>query len=134
MAKECPVCQLINTDIAQRCDCGYDFTSHHVARSYAYPDDPEIQAEYGMSIRQVGVRNIKRGLSIAAGCLVFFVWGAVQGGFPFLALGGVATSCGVALRGLSQYRRGRKLEQERAATRTRLLRTAEQPTSSAPPR
>src|ERR1700739_2653453 len=31
---ECPNCKLINPDTAQRCDCGYDFESKKVERSY----------------------------------------------------------------------------------------------------
>ena len=31
---DCPICGLINPDTAQRCDCGYDFDSRRVERSY----------------------------------------------------------------------------------------------------
>ena len=31
---DCPICGLINPDTAQRFDCGYDFDSRRVERSY----------------------------------------------------------------------------------------------------
>lgn len=33
-AKDCPKCGLVNPPLAQRCDCGYDFVSRSVERSY----------------------------------------------------------------------------------------------------
>jgi hypothetical protein len=34
MARDCPGCGLTNPTEAQRCDCGYDFTTHQVRSSY----------------------------------------------------------------------------------------------------
>ncbi len=34
MAKDCPKCGLVNPPGAQRCDCGYDFVTRQVERSY----------------------------------------------------------------------------------------------------
>lgn len=34
MAKDCPKCGLANPDAAQRCDCGYDFSSRTMEESY----------------------------------------------------------------------------------------------------
>ena len=31
---DCPRCGLINPDIAERCDCGYDFATNTVERAY----------------------------------------------------------------------------------------------------
>ena len=33
-AKTCPRCGLVNTPSAQRCDCGYDFLSNTIEKSY----------------------------------------------------------------------------------------------------
>lgn len=34
MAKDCPRCGLTNPPVAERCDCGYDFTVQRVLGSY----------------------------------------------------------------------------------------------------
>ena len=51
MAKDCPRCALINPSEAQRCDCGYDFESHRMQRSYLRPK----QAARTAAIGAVGV-------------------------------------------------------------------------------
>lgn len=40
---KCPHCGLINPDIAERCDCGYDFTAKTVEQAYAHAE-PEKKA------------------------------------------------------------------------------------------
>src|SRR5207249_1013224 len=37
MVKDCPKCGLVNPPEAQRCDCGYDFTSRQMQGSYLAP-------------------------------------------------------------------------------------------------
>lgn len=37
---ECPNCKLLNPAGTQRCDCGFDFASGRVERSYLSADDP----------------------------------------------------------------------------------------------
>ncbi|SRR5258705_4657146 len=37
MAQDCPKCGLANPDTAQRCDCGYDFSSRTMKESYLVP-------------------------------------------------------------------------------------------------
>ena len=37
MALDCPKCGLVNPTEAQRCDCGYDFVSQMVERSFIQP-------------------------------------------------------------------------------------------------
>jgi hypothetical protein len=34
MAKDCPRCRLVNPSDAQRCDCGYDFLTRRMERTY----------------------------------------------------------------------------------------------------
>lgn len=34
MARDCPLCGLVNTDSALRCDCGYDFPTARLEPSY----------------------------------------------------------------------------------------------------
>jgi len=115
MAKECPACRLLNPDIAERCDCGYDFVTHRIAESYAKPNDRDVIAQRGMTVAQVGVRNIKLGLGVLAAGLV---WTAVVsnngsgrplGGLGW-AIGGIVSGASFALRGLGQYRRGKRLD------------------------
>ena len=67
MAKRCPVCSLYNPESAQRCDCGWDFAEERVERSYANPRDPENVAERGMTLAEVGARNMKRGAGAVLG-------------------------------------------------------------------
>lgn len=35
MVQDCPKCRLVNPPNAQRCDCGYDFASKSMQKSYA---------------------------------------------------------------------------------------------------
>ena len=67
MAKRCLVCSLYNPESAQRCDCGWDFAEKRVERSYANPRDPENVAERGMTLAEVGARNMKRGAGAVLG-------------------------------------------------------------------
>ena len=115
MSKECPVCRLISPDIAERCDCGYDFATRRIAASYANPNDREIIAKRGMTVAQVGTRNIKLGLGAVFAGLVWAT--AVAGVGPGRVLRGLVWpasvmigGASVALRGLGQYRRGKRLE------------------------
>lgn len=38
---KCPRCGLLNPDIAQRCDCGYDFEARTVKTPYGVPPSPK---------------------------------------------------------------------------------------------
>jgi hypothetical protein len=116
MAKECPVCRLINPDIAQRCDCGFDFQSRRVEASYANPRDPEILAERGMTVAEVGVRNLKQGLPQLIGALIVLVLGVAAfssnpgaSEAPLYAVVAIVSATGLVARGVGQYRRGRRM-------------------------
>ena len=39
----CPHCSLANPDGAQRCDCGWDFTSSRMKAALLSPSDPSIK-------------------------------------------------------------------------------------------
>jgi hypothetical protein len=41
MAKECPLCRLVNPPEALRCDCGYDFAAGFQMESYLSNKDKE---------------------------------------------------------------------------------------------
>ena len=51
MAQECPNCGLANPDIAQRCDCGYDFNSRTMKDSYLVPRALEGQRAEPLTVR-----------------------------------------------------------------------------------
>jgi hypothetical protein len=39
---DCPNCKLVNPPTASRCDCGYDFQTHTVERSYLTERDKRL--------------------------------------------------------------------------------------------
>jgi hypothetical protein len=45
--KDCPNCKLVNPDAALRCDCGYDFPSRSLQRSYLTATDRKLKARAG---------------------------------------------------------------------------------------
>ena len=54
---KCPVCGLFNPDSAQRCDCGYDFQSGKLKKSYVKPEErPFVTSEkaekYGGEVKK----------------------------------------------------------------------------------
>jgi hypothetical protein len=102
--KTCPVCGLLNPPEAQRCDCGWDFADRLVERSYANPQDPTNIAELGMTLKQVGRRNITLGLgSVAAGIVLL----TLTFGSPVpmcIAFGLASTGFGMIVRGIQQRR------------------------------
>ena len=119
MAKECPVCRLINPDIAQRCDCGYDFASKRIAQSYARPNDPEIAAERGMTVADVGVRNLKKSAPPLIAATVLLVVGVVlvssnpkSWRTAAYGLAGLLSAGGLVAQSIGQYRRGRRISKQ----------------------
>jgi hypothetical protein len=47
MAQKCPKCGLFNPEIALRCDCGYDFESRTMQKSFVPPPTPEQKRRAG---------------------------------------------------------------------------------------
>ena len=111
MDQDCPKCGLVNPASALHCDCGYDFTTGRVARSDANPHDPTNRAELGLTLAQVGLRNMRLGpLICAAGVGVTLLTWALSWvtGFYLIAWGAVVFGAARFFRGLGQYRRGRQ--------------------------
>ena len=56
---KCPVCGLLNTELAGQCDCGFDFQSHMVNAGGRV-----------MSVTEVGSRTVSRGVAVVVGGLI----------------------------------------------------------------
>lgn len=54
MAKDCPACGLVNPPGAQRCDCGFDFGTRRMKRSYLEPK----QVGYAAKAAAIGVGGV----------------------------------------------------------------------------
>ena len=48
--KECPKCRLANADIAERCDCGYDFPTGSMKRPYLTFKSRRVKAGAGAGL------------------------------------------------------------------------------------
>jgi|SRR5215475_11444852 len=116
MSKKCPKCGLFSPDIAERCDCGFDFLTKRVAASYSKPNDRGILAEQGLTVSEVGIRNIKRGAGILAIGLVgaVSVWLSTDtltgGSLRIIWWGGIVAGLAVLSRGYGQYSRGKEID------------------------
>jgi hypothetical protein len=114
MSQECPNCGLFSPDIAERCDCGFDFLTLRIAPSYARPTDPEIRAEQGMTVAEAGFRRIENGLTAVIGhlipgiALIIAIDLATGGRLQFHWWGPIAIGLATAFRGVAQYRRGKR--------------------------
>ena len=62
---KCPRCGLFNPDVAQRCDCGYDFESQTVEKSYV-AEVRQRRADVGRQRKETwvttGLRWLARGI------------------------------------------------------------------------
>ena len=115
-SQECPSCGLLSPSIAERCDCGFDFATKRIASSYARPNDENIQETHGMTVAQVGLRNIETGVTfmivgVVVGVAIGIATdGLTQGRLVLLPWGAAVGGLGIACRGIGQYRRGKKLD------------------------
>jgi hypothetical protein len=110
MATDCPKCGLLNPSGTARCDCGFDFVSNRVERSYARPAGSANSDELGMTLSQVGVRNIKSGILLFIVAVVVSAVAAAASsrtGYYFVAVGALFSGAIQFIRGCTQYRRGR---------------------------
>lgn len=109
----CPKCGLTNPDIASRCDCGWNFKTNKSDFSYARPTDRRIDAERGLTLEQVGVRNIKIGVCVLLGGLVLAVVVSQattivsNGALAVIPYGGITGGIVLLFKGLGQRKRGR---------------------------
>ena len=73
---DCPRCGLINPNTALRCDCGYDFDSKTVEKSYALQQRPKGLRSYLIVVLVLGGLHLLRSLSSgdAIGLLIGVVW------------------------------------------------------------
>jgi hypothetical protein len=53
--KSCPHCSLENPDSAQRCDCGWDFTSSQMKPSLLPANDPTIKQKAPKWVIYLGI-------------------------------------------------------------------------------
>jgi hypothetical protein len=89
--KNCPKCDFINPDSAQRCDCGWDFNTQTVQDLFITLPSPE---ETGYEILPNGKKRYLRAtVGDIAFCILLPFWG--------LLIGGIALARGEARRGLT---------------------------------
>ena len=103
MAKTCPRCRLYSPDSAQRCDCGYDFDSGQVERSYVVEDLVRKHGGVPKMLRAAASPGIVTG-SVLLGVSVIVWAGSMLSGLPVgvplvLVVGGVVQlTRGIGLR------------------------------------
>lgn len=69
---KCPRCGLINPDFAQRCDCGFDFKTETLKKSYFRKDPPR-------DMNDMNQRKVKKPEEWSDG--TYFILGIVIGAF-----------------------------------------------------
>jgi hypothetical protein len=115
-SKECPKCGLFNPGVAERCDCGFDFLTKRIALSYARPTDENVRAEQGMTLTQVGLRNIEVGVTISIVGIIVDIALAMATDMlrarrvVLIPWGAMAAGLAIVFRGIGQYQRGKKLD------------------------
>ena len=82
--KECPKCGLTNPDSAQRCDCGWDFRSETLEKSYLTGNAAQVTASAAYEILPNGKkRYLKATIVDIAFCLLLPFWGLLIGAVAF---------------------------------------------------
>jgi hypothetical protein len=67
----CPRCGLINPGTAQRCDCGYDFISKSLKRSYATSTPNSSSSRIAIAAQAVAL--VLAGAAVSWGCWMIYV-------------------------------------------------------------
>jgi len=67
----CPRCGLINPGTAQRCDCGYDFISKSLKRSYATSTSNSSSSRIAIGAQAVAL--VLAGAAVIWGCWMIYV-------------------------------------------------------------
>jgi hypothetical protein len=95
---KCPNCNLINPDEGERCDCGYDFSSGSVQRSYA----TSSKVDQRQARREDAEKDMLHGALWCVGGIVVTVatYAAASGG------GAYVVAWGAILFGAIQFLRG----------------------------
>ena len=80
-AKKCPRCGLVNPDIAQRCDCGYDFEKGTIEKAYIkqrFPKDIKTYISIIIPLNLLGIfgaiylGDFIRIISVAVGTIAIY--------------------------------------------------------------
>src|SRR5215217_3520717 len=108
MSLKCPHCGLFSPAEAARCDCGYDFKTKTVERSYLV--DHLVQkhgTERFVENASFGALKTGRALLVIAAALSVVTW--VATGRPALALGPIVAGCIYLARSAHQRGAAREL-------------------------
>jgi hypothetical protein len=90
--------------------------TNRVGASYARPMDQDIRAELGMTVTEIGRRNIEIGatvsiIGILGGLALAMATQALSGGFLGLIWwGGTALGLATLFRGIRQYQTGKRID------------------------
>lgn len=119
--QECPRCRLTSPPGALRCDCGYDFNTGKMERSFVVADAIQRAGGAGKLLQQAGTSNMRTGailFFVGAGITALaYLLGSIQPGpgrqrVYFWFWGAMAFGSLQFLRGLDQYLKGRRLFQD----------------------
>lgn len=73
MSQTCPRCRLISPDEAIRCDCGYDFATGKIERSYFHDAEVARQGGAAKFYRAEARRNLWSGIAALCVAVLFSV-------------------------------------------------------------